>query len=171
MAKKFLLVNMHSLLSPEKRIGQLRVCVRLKIKPANNVHTERLQYFIKDIKGEWAWIKVGVPATFTQQFGDKQQGGFIDIVHPLIKKKILGWQKATLNLALRLEYVDWNVGKFTSTGGNIAEDLWSIMPAISFRPTAQTVLRLNYLHLRQQDLLGNPPAKTREFSFGISTYF
>ncbi len=123
------------------------------------------------ITGEWAWIKIDVPATFTQQFGDKQQGAFIDFVQPLIKKKILGWQKATLNLALRLEYVDWNVGKFTSTGGNIAEDLWSIMPAISFRPTAQTVLRLNYRHLQQQDLLGNPPAKTGGFSFGISTYF
>ena len=123
------------------------------------------------ITGEWAWIKINVPSTFTEQFGNKQQGGFIDIVQPVIKKKILGWQKATLNLACRFEYVDWNVGKFTSTGGNIAEDLWSIMPALSFRPTAQTVLRLNYRHLRQKDLLGNPPAKTGGFSFGVSTYF
>ena len=123
------------------------------------------------ITAEWAWIKVNVPASFTQQFGNKQQGGFIDIVQPLIKKKIFGWDKATLNLACRLEYVDWNVGKFTSTGQNIAEDLWSIMPAISFRPTAQTVLRLNYRHQQQKDLLGNPPAKTGGFSFGVSTYF
>ncbi len=123
------------------------------------------------ITGEWAWIKINVPSTFTEQFGNKQQGGFIDIVQPVIKKKILGWQKATLNLACRFEYVDWNVGKFTSTGGNISEDLWSIMPALSFRPTAQTVLRLNYRHLRQKDLLGNPPAKTGGFSFGVSTYF
>lgn len=123
------------------------------------------------ITAEWAWIKVNVPSTFTQQYGNKQQGGFLDIVQPLIKKKMLGWPNATLNLACRLEYVDWNKGKFTSTGGNIAEDLWSIMPAISFRPTAQTVLRLNYRHQSQRDLLGNPPAKTGGFSFGISTYF
>jgi len=32
--------------------------VRLKIKPAKNVHTERLQYFIKDIKGNKAKIAV-----------------------------------------------------------------------------------------------------------------
>lgn len=123
------------------------------------------------ITAEWAWVKVNVPNTFTQQYGNKQQGGFIDIVQPVLKKAILGWQNATLNLACRLEYVDWNKGKFTSTGGNIAEDLWSIMPAISFRPTAQTVLRLNYRHQSQRDLLGNPPAKTGGFSFGISTYF
>lgn len=123
------------------------------------------------ISAEWAWIKVNVPATFTQQYGNKQQGGFIDVVQPVIKKNLFGWTDATLNLACRLEYVDWNKGKFTGIGGNIAEDLWSIMPAISFRPTAQTVLRLNYRHQQRRDILGNPPAKTGGFSLGISTYF
>ena len=133
-----------------------------------NTTISKLKTFIT---GEWAWIKVNVPSTFTQQYGNKQQGGFIDIVQPLIKKKMFGWEKASLNVACRLEYVDWNKGKFTSTGGNIAEDLWSIMPAISFRPSAQTVFRLNYRHQQQQDILGNPPAKTGGFSFGLSTYF
>lgn len=123
------------------------------------------------ITGEWAWVKVNVPATFTQQYGNRQQGGFVDIVQPVFRKKMFGWEKASLNLACRFEYVDWNKGEFTSTGGNIADDLWSIMPAISFRPSAQTVFRLNYRHQQQQDILGNLPAKTGGFSFGISTYF
>lgn len=123
------------------------------------------------ITGEWAWIKVNVPKNYTQQFGSRQQGGFVDIVQPVLKKRMLGWDNATLNLACRLEYVDWNKGKFTGTGGNISEDLWSVMPAVSFRPTAQTVIRLNYRHQQQQDILGNPPAKTGGFSFGLSTYF
>jgi hypothetical protein len=105
------------------------------------------------ITGEWAWIKVNVPSTFTQQYGNKQHGGFIDIVQPILKRKVFGWQNATLNLACRFEYVDWNVGKFTSTGGNIAENIWSVMPAISFRPTAQTVLRLNYRQQKQAGLV------------------
>jgi len=133
-----------------------------------NTSLPRLNTFIT---AEWAWIKVNVPATFTQQYGNKQHGGFMDIVQPLLKKKIFGWEKATLNLACRLEYVDWNVGKFSSTGGNISEDLWSIVPAISFKPTAQTVLRLNYRYQQQKDILGNPPANTGGFSFGLSTYF
>lgn len=95
----------------------------------------------------------------------------MDIVQPVLKTRMFGWEKTTLNVACRFEYVDWNLGKFTSTGGNIAEDIWSIVPAISFRPTAQTVLRLNYRYQQQRDILGNPPARTGGFSFGFSTYF
>ncbi|MCK5441331.1 MAG: hypothetical protein KAJ23_05540 [Maribacter sp.] len=123
------------------------------------------------ITGEWAWVKIDVPATFTQQFGNKQHGGFIDIVQPVLKRKILDWDKAVVNLSCRLEYVDWNVGRFNETYGNIGEDLWSIMPAISFRPTQQTVIRLNYRYSSQSDILSNPPSKTAGFSLGISSYF
>ena len=130
-----------------------------------------IQKFNTLIIGEWTWIHVDVPATYSQQYGRKQQGGYVDIIQPILRRKMLGWEKATLNLACRLEYVDWNVGKFKETGGNIADDLWSIMPAISFRPTAQTVFRFNYRYQQQKDILGNPPSKTGGFIFGISTYF
>ncbi|MBF2092340.1 hypothetical protein H1R85_07450 [Flavobacterium psychrophilum] len=123
------------------------------------------------ITAEFAWINVDVPTTYTQQFGNKQHGGFIDIVQPIVNKTILDWEKATLNLACRLEYVDWNVGKFNETGGNMGEDIWSIMPAISFRPTPETVIRLNYRFQKQHDILNNPPAITDGFSLGLSTYF
>ena len=123
------------------------------------------------ITGEWAWINVDVPDTYTQQFGTRQYGGFLDIVQPVVRQKMLGWEDASLNLACRLEYVDWNVGTFKETGGAIGDELWSIMPAISFRPTSQTVFRLNYRIQRQQDILNNDPAKTGGFSFGISSYF
>ena len=123
------------------------------------------------ITGEWAWIFVDVPETYTQQFGKRQRGGFIDIVQPVLKRRMAGWENAVLNVACRFEYVDWNVGKFSQTGGNISDDIRSIMPAISFRPTPQTVLRLNYRFQKQKDILGNPPATTSGFIFGISTYF
>lgn len=70
-----------------------------------------------------------------------------------------------------MEYVDWNVGRFNETGENIGDEIWSVMPAISFRPTAQTVFRLNYRFQKQRDILGNPPATTDGFSLGVSTYF
>lgn len=123
------------------------------------------------ITGEWAFVWVDIPSTYTQQFGNYQYGGYIDIVQPILRKPILGFKKSSLNLALRLEYVDWNVGKFTSTGGNIADDVFSISPGISWRPGSQTVLRLNYRHLWQRDILGNPPAQTAGFQLGISSYF
>ncbi|WP_348797301.1 hypothetical protein [Flavobacterium adhaerens] len=123
------------------------------------------------ITTEFAWINVDVPETYSQQFGNKQYGGFMDIVQPILKKTILGWENAVLNVACRLEYVDWNVGTFNETGGNIGEDLWSVMPAISFRPTSQTVIRFNYRYQKQRDIFGNPPAITDGMSLGISSYF
>jgi hypothetical protein len=123
------------------------------------------------ITAEWAWVNVDVPDTYTQQYGGKQYGGFIDIVQPILKRKMFDWDDAVLNLACRFEYVDWNVGTFKETGSNIGDELWSIMPAISFRPMPQTVFRLNYRIQRQRDILDNDPAKTAGFSFGVSTYF
>ncbi len=123
------------------------------------------------IVGEWAWVNLDVPQTFTQQFGDKQKGGFVDFVQPILQGQLLGFERATLNIAFRLEYVDWNVGNFRETGGKIGDDLWAFVPAISFRPTAQTVIRLNYRVMQQRDILGNPPAKIGGVQFGVSTYF
>jgi hypothetical protein len=123
------------------------------------------------INGEWAWVHVDVPETYTEQYGRNQQGGFVDLVQPVLKKPMMGFEKAVLNVALRLEYVDWNKGSFKSTGGNISDDVFAFVPAISWRPTPQTVIRLNYRHNTQHDILGNPPSKMAGFQFGFSTYF
>jgi hypothetical protein len=123
------------------------------------------------IVGEWAWIKVDVPETYIQQFGNRQWGGFIDVVQPVLKRKIFGFERAVINVACRLEYVDWNAGNFRETGGKISDELWAVVPGISFRPTGQTVFRLNYRYMQQQDILGNPPAITGGIQFGVSSYF
>jgi hypothetical protein len=123
------------------------------------------------ITAEWAWVHVNLPNGYTQQFGSKQQGGFIDFVQPVIKRPMFGFENAVVNLSLRLEYVDWNRGKFTQTADKIYDEAWAIVPAISFRPTRQTVIRFNYRHQQQRDLLGNPPSKLGAIQFGISTYF
>lgn len=123
------------------------------------------------ITAEWAWIKVDVPDTYSQQFGSQQMGGYMDIVQPVIKRTILGWQNSVVSLACRVEYVDWNVGKFRETGENIGDELFSVMPGISFRPRQQTVLRFSYRKQWQKDILGNPAARTGAVQFGLSTYF
>ena len=123
------------------------------------------------ITAEWAWVFVNIPDTYTQQYGKRQMGGFVDIVQPVIRRPLLGWDKAVFNMACRLEYVDWNAGRFNETGSVIGDELWSVMPGISFRPTSQTVLRLNYRYQKEHDILGNPPSTTGGFIFGISSYF
>ena len=123
------------------------------------------------INGEWAWVNVDVPATFTEQFGSKQQGGFVDIVQPVYARPVFGFEQSVVNASIRLEYVDWNMGSFKSTGGNISEHLFSIVPSLSFRPVPQTVFRVNYRRNWQTDMLGNPASRLAAFQFGISSYF
>lgn len=133
-----------------------------------NTTLARLQTYIN---AEWAWIHINIADNYTEQFGRKQQGGFIDLVQPVVKKQMLGFENAVLNAAMRLEYVDWNKGHFKSTGGRISDHIYSIVPAISWRPNSQTVLRFNYRYNWQTDLLGNPPSKAAGIQIGLSTYF
>ena len=120
---------------------------------------------------EWALVRVDVPETYTQQYGNKQAGGFVDVIQPVVRANILGFTKSVINAALRFEYVDWNIGKFNETGGNISEEMISIMPGLSWRQSSQTVFRLNYRYKWQTDILGNPLAKTAGLQFGFSSYF
>jgi hypothetical protein len=114
---------------------------------------------------------VNVPDTYTQQFGTKQLGGFIDFVQPIIKRNIFGFERSVINAVCRLEYVDWNVGSFNETSTNIREDFKSVVTGLSWRPTQQTVIRLNYRYNWTTDILGNPSSKTAGFQFGFSSYF
>lgn len=120
---------------------------------------------------EWAFVNVNVPETYGQQYGKKQFGGFLDIVQPVVKREILGFNQSVINAVCRLEYVDWNNDKFVETGSNIGEEFFSIVPGVSWRPSSQTVIRLNYRYNWQTDLFGNPPSKTAGFQFGFSSYF
>ena len=121
--------------------------------------------------GEWAVVLVDVPKTFTQQYGERQAGGYLDIVHPVVRGRILGFDKAVLNIAFRWEMMDRNIGNFRETGEDIGDVVYAYVPAISFRPTPETVIRLNYRHMRERDLLGNPPSITGGFQFGVASYF
>lgn len=124
-----------------------------------------------NITGEVVKVFVDVPETYSQTFGSKQFGAFIDIVETVIQKQMLGWEKAKINLALRIDYADYNQGKFKETGSNIADNVWAIVPGIAFRPVGTTVLRFNYRYMQEIDLLGNPPSKTGILQFGFSSYF
>ncbi len=123
------------------------------------------------VNGEWVWALIDVPDTYTQQFGDRQQGGFLDVVQPILKRDLLGWKNATFYFVFRLEYVDYNVGQFRETYQRVFDEVLAVVPGLSFRPLQQTVIRFNYRYHWQTDLLGNPPAKTAGFQVGFSTYF
>lgn len=123
------------------------------------------------LKGELAFVQLDIPPTYTQQYGNKQVGGYMDIIQPLWGGKVLSWENSVINAVVRLEYVDYNVGKFKETNGNIADDIHSTCIGLSFRPSSQTVLRMGYTYRLTQDILGNPAARTAGIQVGFSTYF
>ena len=123
------------------------------------------------IQGEFAVNSIEVPKNISEIFGTKQWGGYLDIVYPVIKANILGYDNSVINLAVRLERIDYNVGKFAETGKNIYDDINGLSFAISFRPAPGTVFRANYIHYWSRDVLGNPTVKTTGFQFGLTTYF
>lgn len=59
-----------------------------------------------NVTGEIEKVIVNVPDTYSQVFGKKQFGFFIDFVSTIIQEKMFVWENAKLNLVLRLEYAD-----------------------------------------------------------------
>ncbi len=123
------------------------------------------------LRGEVAFVGVDVPQSYSQQFGSKQYGGYIDIVQTVFQGEVLSFKDAKLNICLRTEYVDFNSGTFNETGGNISDDITSFTGALSLRLTGSTVIKANYRYSIIQDLLGNPPAHNSALQFGLATYF
>ena len=123
------------------------------------------------ITGEAAFVKINMPEFYTQNYGSKQMGAYIDFVFTILQKPIGDWNKAKINLVLRLENTDYNLEKFKETNTKIGDEIWALVPGISFRPLGATVLRFNYRYHEQIDLLGNIPQKTGIFQFGVSSYF
>ena len=123
------------------------------------------------VRGEAAIARVKLPPSLTEVFAHQQHGAHIDLVLPVVKRRMLGSASATINVALRLEYLDLNVGRFTTTGEEIRDDVAAVVAGLSFRPSASTVLKANYRRQNTRDLLGNPPSKLGGYQVGFATYF
>lgn len=123
------------------------------------------------INGEIALVTVEVPGVSKPFFGTRQQGGYVEVVYPILKRSILDFESATLNLNLRAERIDYNVSTFDETGQSIGDEITAIVPGISFRPSTNTVFRANYRYHWIQDLMNNPTTRSAGFQFGFASYF
>lgn len=124
-----------------------------------------------DIRGELAHTWIDVPSSLGELLGRKQRGAHIDFVFPLIRRPMLGLPRATVNAALRLEHIDYNVGRFSTTGRSIGDEVTAIVPGVSFRPAPNTVFKANYRWQRSRDVLRNDPARLGGYQVGFATYF
>lgn len=123
------------------------------------------------ILGEAAYIWVDVPDNYLPHYGSEQWGAFVDLVQPIYQKPIFNWEQAVINFAARFDYNDYNRGRFKETGDKIGDKAFAITPALSFRPSPQTVFRLNYRYEWKNDVVYNPWENTATWLLGLSTYF
>jgi len=124
-----------------------------------------------EIKGEFAYALVDVPGNLSNSVGDRQWGAHLDVILPVWKPTFLSYEHSVVNVNLRLERVDYNIGSFESTGERIFDEVNAIVPGISFRPSPGTVFRLNYVRRWHRNLVGNDAVKTAGVQFGLATYF
>jgi hypothetical protein len=124
-----------------------------------------------EVRAELAYATIDVPAGMAELFGDRQWGGHLDLVVPVWRPRLLGYEAATLSAGLRVEHVDFNAGTFASTGLSIGDEVTAVVPGVSFRPTPGTVFRANYRYHWTKDFVGNDPARMAGFQLGLATYF
>lgn len=124
-----------------------------------------------ELKGEMAYASIDVQENLREAFGDEQWGGHLDIIVPVWRPDFLDYGDAVLNINLRLERIDFNIGRFSSTGRRIYDETVAVVPGISFRPTNDTVFRFNYIRRWHKDIFGNDAVKTAGVQFGFATYF
>jgi hypothetical protein len=131
-----------------------------------NTSLRRLQ-----VRGELARVHVDIPPTLNEIFGRRQWGINVDMTVPIWRPRVLGFTDAVLNAGIRMERVDFNVGRFASTGQNIGDDITAFVPEVSFRPIPGTVFKLNVRIERTRDFVGNPVVKSVNYQMGFATYF
>jgi hypothetical protein len=123
------------------------------------------------LRGELAYAWIDVPDDLLELFGDRQWGFHLDAVVPLFRPRIRGLTDPVVSATARVERVDFNRGRFASTGDAIGDEIDAFTLGLSFRPAAGTVFKANYRYQSIRDLQGNDPAKRAGFQFGLATYF
>lgn len=126
---------------------------------------------IVSVRGEAAMATIDVPQGLDELFGSRQRGVHVDIVAPVLRGAMLGQRNAVVNVGVRLEHVDLNVGRFRSTDRAIGDQVTAIVPGVSLRPTSSTVFKANYRWERVVDFAGNAPTRRAGVQVGFATYF
>ncbi len=124
-----------------------------------------------EVRSEFAFATVDVPAGMMELFGDRQWGGHVDVLVPVWRPSLAGYEDAVVTLGLRLEHVDYNVGTFASTAESIRDDLTAVVAGVSLRPSPDTVFRANYRYHWSRDFSGNAAARLAGLQLGFATYF
>jgi hypothetical protein len=123
-----------------------------------------------EVRGEVAFAWIDVPRALESAFGSRQWGLYVDAIAPIYRFSVLGLDKSSLNVGARFEHVDYHAGELAN-GDPAGNAVTRVAGSVSFRPSAETVFRINYVYQWATDLVNNAPARRVAMQFGIATYF
>lgn len=124
-----------------------------------------------ELRGELGYGQLQRPSGVGPEIGRRQVGGHLDAIAHVWRPDLIEGVDSVLNLNLRSEFVDYNTGSLDETGESIGDEIYAVVPGISFRPVSETVIRANYRREWHVDLQNNAPVDRGVFQFGVATYF
>ncbi|MDZ7344751.1 MAG: TonB-dependent receptor [candidate division KSB1 bacterium] len=123
-------------------------------------------------RGEAALARIDTPNDQVDDdfLAKRQHGLYAEGNWTFWRRSVFGMPEAIAALFGRYDYIDLNAGTFDKTGQNIAEVTHRATLGLAFRPTAETVIRLNYWRQWDYDKFNNL-RHSMNVQFGVATYF
>lgn len=121
-------------------------------------------------RGEAALARIEVSESLREVFGERQNGFYLEAGYAVLRRPVLDFPEAALLLVARYDYIDLNDGRRASTGESIGDATRRVTVGFSFRPTADTSIRLSYARSWLHDAFNNLSHEMK-LQFGLATYF
>jgi hypothetical protein len=127
---------------------------------AADVETEVWDF---QITGEAALVRLDLPASLLDIAARRQAGGYVDVERPFLTGLPTTMPSATLSAKVRFDAVDFDQDL---PGDGVLQ----VSAGLNFRPTPDTVFKLDYVRGRLRDRF-NSPGDTAALLFSVATYF
>jgi hypothetical protein len=115
------------------------------------------------VGGEAAVASIDVPASLAGIYASRQRGAYLDLVLPFGRGWVRTMPASTFAVKARLDYVDFDADRVGQTSSQISS-------GANFRPTRDSVVKLDYVRGRGRDEFNNL-AEHAFVLFSIATYF
>jgi hypothetical protein len=115
------------------------------------------------VTGEAAVATIDVPASLSGIYADRQRGWFIEGVRPFGRAWVRTMPASEFAAKVRWDYVDFDARRRGHSSGQITAGL-------NFRPTAESVIKLDYVRGRGRDEFNNL-AHHAFVLMSVATYF
>lgn len=115
------------------------------------------------VMGEAAVARIEVPASLVGIYASRQRGLYVQAVRQFGRGLVSTMPQSLFAAGARLDVVDFD-------GSIPGDNVRRFSAVVSFRPTRDTILRLNYLRGVSRDRFNNP-SDHAGIQFSVATYF